>query len=116
MKRSRKTGFILEAIAVFVMMAVLTSIAVPKIERMVDQEHSTGELSMIKDAVAEMLEDSQAKLLQPIGPIRDLTEVQTNDYPPLYLADYLDIRKIESEGLDCEYTFAADGEVTQQCP
>lgn len=116
MKRSRKTGFILEAIAVFVMMAVLTSIAVPKIGRMVDQEQNAGELRMIKDAIAEMLEDSQVKMLQPIGPIRDLTEVRTNDSPPLHLADYLDINKIESDGLDCEYAFAADGEVTQQCP
>jgi type II secretory pathway pseudopilin PulG len=116
MKRSRKMGFILEAIAVFVMMAVLTSIAVPKIERMIDQEQSADEFAVVKNAVVEMLADSQVKTLQPAGPVRDLTGVRTNDLPPLYLADYLDISKIESDGLDCEYTFTAEGEVIQQCP
>lgn len=116
MKRSRKIGFILEAIAVFVMMAVLTSIAVPKIERMVDQEQMADEFNMIENAVAEMLADSQVKTLQPVGPVRDLAEVRTNDLTPIYLTDYLDMSEIESDGLDCEYTFTLVGEVIQQCP
>ena len=116
MKRSRKVGFILEAIAVFIMMAVLSSIAIPRIEHMVDQGHYADELGAVKDAVSEMLTDSQVKTLQPVGPVRDLSEVRTNDSPPLYLTDYLDNGKIGSEGLGCEYTFASDGEVTQQCP
>jgi hypothetical protein len=83
---------------------------------MVDQEQSANEFAMVKNAVAEMLAASQVKTLQSAGTVQDLTEVRTNDSPPLYLVDYLDINEIESRGLNCEYTFTAEGEVTQQCP
>ena len=119
MQRKRKIGFILEAIAVFVIMAVLSSIAVPKIGEMVNREQDdlrADEFIVVKTAVAEMLDESTAKKLQPIGPVQDMTRVQTNDTPPLVLADYLDIDDIRSAELGCHYTFTAEGEVTQDCP
>ena len=119
MQRKRKIGFILEAIAVFVIMAVLSSIAVPKIGEMIDREQDdllADEFITVKTAVTEMLDESTVKTLQPIGPIQDIARVQTNDTPPLVLADYLDIDDMRSVELGCHYTFTAEGEVTQDCP
>ena len=118
MQRKRKIGYILEAIVVFVLMAVLSSIAVPKIGDMIDREKDelrADEFIAVKTAVVEMLAESTVKTLQPVGPVRDIARVQTNDSPPLVLADYLDISEMRSAELGCFYTFTADGEVIQEC-
>ena len=119
MKRSRKIAYVLEAIVVFVLMAVLTSFAVPKIGDMIDHEKNESraeELMTIEVAVARMLADSTVKTLQPTGPIQNVSVVRTNDLPPLMLVDYLDVDGINSSGLGCFYAFSKDGKVTQECP
>ena len=119
MKRTRKIGYILEAIIVFVLMVVLTSIAVPKIGDMIDREQDelrAEELITIETAVTQMLLESKVKTLQSAGPIQDISLVQTNDSPPLVLGDYLDTRKLRSSELKCFYSFTAAGEVIQECP
>jgi type II secretory pathway pseudopilin PulG len=92
MRRKRKIGFILEAIVVLILIAVLSSIAVPRIEQMVDdeqQELRAQELNDIRGAVAEMLADSPSGTLKPVGPTQDMTQVETNDIIPLFLTYYL---------------------------
>ena len=119
MKRSRKIGYILEAIVVFVLMAVLTSFAVPKIGDMIDREQNelyAEELMTIEVAVVRMLSDSTVKTLQSTGFIKNITAVRTNDSPPFFLGDYLDIDKLPSSELECLYSFSSDGTVTQKCP
>ncbi len=109
----------LEAIAVFVIMAVLSSIAVPKIEEMINREQDdlrADEFITVKIAVTEMLAESTVKTLQPVNAVRDLTQVRTTDSPPLILADYLDTDDMRSAELGCTYTFTAGGDVTQECP
>jgi type II secretory pathway pseudopilin PulG len=119
MKRTRKIVYVLEAIVVFALMAVLTSIAVPKIGDMIEQDRNdmrSEELHDVETAVAEMLSESTVKTLQSTDFIQDISLVQTNDSPPLFLGDYLDIEETQSSDLGCSYSFAADGEVTQECP
>ena len=119
MQRKRKVGFILEAILVLIIMASLSSIAVPRIAEMIDQEQAdlcTEELADIRMAVEEMLADSQARTLRPIGPTRDIGLVQTTDTPPLVLADYLSDSGYYFVKSGCSYSFASYGEVTQACP
>ena len=119
MQRKRKVGFILEAILVLIIMASLSSIAVPRIAEMIDKEQAdlrTEELVDIRMAVAEMLVDSQAKTLRPIGPTRDMGLVQTTDTPPLVLAAYLSDSGYYFLKSDCSYSFTSYGEVTQDCP
>ena len=118
MKRKRKIGFIIEAIVVFVLIAILASIAVPQIEQMIENEQEelrARELADIQGAVAEMLSDSPTGILKPVGPTQDMGQVKTNDTTPLVLTDYLRNNGdfvIES---DCHYIFSSDGIVTQDC-
>jgi hypothetical protein len=119
MHGKRKTGFILEAVFVLVIMAALSSIAVPEITEMISEEQPelrAGELGDIQTAVTDMLADSQTKTLQPIGPTRDMGLVQTTDIPPLVLTDYLDNPDMLLAESDCNYSFTADGRVIQDCP
>ena len=119
MKRTRKIVYVLEAVFVFTLMALLTSIAVPKIGDMIEQDRNdmrSEELHDIETAVAEMLSESTVKTLQSTGLVRDISIVQTNDSPPLFLSDYLDIEEMQSSDLGCSYSFTADGEVIQECP
>jgi type II secretory pathway pseudopilin PulG len=119
MQRKRKIGFILEAIFVFVIMATLSSIAVPKIADMIGQEQSelrSEELGDIQMAVTEMLADSQTKTLQPVGPTRDMGLVRTTDTPPLALENYLGGSSQYLLKSDCSYSFASDGGITPDCP
>ena len=119
MKRKRKIGFILEAFLVLIIMAALSSIAIPKIAEMMDEDQSelrTEELADIRMAVAEMLADSQAKTLRPVGPTRDMGLVQTADTTPLVLADYLSDSGLYFLKSECSYSFTSYGEVAQDCP
>jgi type II secretory pathway pseudopilin PulG len=119
MQKKRKIGFILEAIIVLILMAALSSIAVPEIQQMMDKEKEelrAQELSDIQGAVAEMLTESPSGALQPIGPTRDMEEVQTNDVTPLVLSDYLNSFGAYIIQSDCEYVFTCNGNVIQFCP
>lgn len=116
MKRRRKIGFVLEAIAVLILIAVLSSIAVPKIDQMIDEEREekrAEELADIKGAVAEMLADSPSGILKPVGPTQDMRQVETDDAVPLVLTNYLGNNGkfyIES---GCQYFFYSNGIVIQ---
>jgi type II secretory pathway pseudopilin PulG len=119
MRRKRKIGFILEAIVVLILIAVLSSIAVPRIEQMVDdeqQELRAQELNDIRGAVAEMLADSPSGTLKPVGPTQDMTQVETNDIIPLFLTYYLGNNGVFIIESDCYYIFSSGGIVIQDCP
>lgn len=119
MQRKRKIGFILEAILVFALVAVLSSIAVPQIDQMIDNEREelrAEELDDIRGAVAEMLADSPSGTLKPVGPTQDMGQVETDDIIPLVLTEYLQDNGAFTIESDCHYVFSADGIVTQDCP
>ena len=119
MQRKRKIGFILEAIVVLILIAVLSSIAVPRIGLMVGDEQEElrdEELNDIRGAVAEMLADSPSGTLKPVGPTQDIGQVQTDDIIPLFLADYLHNNGAFIIESDCYYIFSSDGIVTWDCP
>ena len=119
MQRKRKIGFILEAILVFILVAVLSSIAVPQIDQMIDNDREklhAEELDDIQGAVAEMLADSQSGTLKPVGPTQDMGQVETDDIIPLILMDYLHDNGTFTIESDCHYIFSSDGIVIQDCP
>ena len=119
MHRKRKIGFIFEAILVLLLIVVLSSFAVPQIERMVndDQEElRVEELNDIQGAVAEMLADSPSGTLKPVGPTQDMGQVETDDLLPLFLSNYLRNNGAFVIESDCRYTFSSDGVVIQDCP
>jgi type II secretory pathway pseudopilin PulG len=119
MPKKRKIGFILEAIVVFLLIAVLSSIAVPQIKQMVgggQDELRATELNDIQGAVAEMLADSSTGTLKPVGPTQDMGQVVTDDIIPLVLMNYLGSNGVFSIKSDCYYIFSSDGIVTQDCP
>jgi type II secretory pathway pseudopilin PulG len=118
MKRKRKIGFIIEAVVVFVLIAVLASIAVPQIGQMIKNEQEelrARELGDIQGAVANMLADSPSGTLKPVGPTQDMGQVITDDPTPLVLTDYLHDNSDFVIKSNCYYTFFADGIVTQDC-
>lgn len=119
MQRKRKIGFILEAVVVFILIAVLSSIVVPQIEPLINKEPDelrAQELHNIQGAVAEMLADSPSGTLKPVGPTRDMGQVVTDDIVPLVLTGYLGNDGAFIIESDCYYIFSSDGRVTQDCP
>lgn len=119
MQRKRKIGFILEAIVVLILIAVLSSIAVPRMGQMVGDEQEelrAEELNDIQGAVAEMLADSPSGTLKPVGPTQDMGKVETNDTMPLVLTNYLGNNGAFIIESDCYYIFSSGGIVIQDCP
>ena len=119
MQRKRKIGFILEAIVVLILIAVLSSIAVPQVEQMIGDKQNelhAEELNDIQGAVTEMLADSPSGILKPVGPTQDMTQVITDDIIPLVLTNYLSNNGAFIIKSDCHYSFSFDGIVTQDCP
>lgn len=119
MQRKRKIGFILEAIVVLILIAVLSSIAVPRMGQMVGDEQEelrAEELNDIQGAVAEMLADSPSGTLKPVGPTQDMGKVETNDTMPLVLTNYLRNNGAFIIESDCYYIFSSGGIVIQDCP
>lgn len=109
----------LEIFIIIAILGTLSAIALPSIGRMFGKgevESRDLELHNIQTAVTEMLCDSTAGTLSPVGPTDDMSLVRTSDTPPLVLKDYL--QGLESNQLqtDCTYNFAADGTVVQECP
>ena len=119
MQQKEGLGFFLEAFVILIILAVLSAIAIPNIGGMINKgknESYDSELHNVQTAVTEMLYDSVAGTLEPVGPTANMSRVQTKDVPPLVLTDYIN-------GLDenfirsgCTYTYTADGTVTQTCP
>ena len=119
MQRKRKIGFILEAIVVLILIAVLSSIAVPRMGPLVGDEQEelrAEELNDIQGAVAEMLADSPSGTLKPVGPTQDMGKVETNDTMPLVLTNYLRNNGAFIIESDCYYIFSSGGIVIQDCP
>jgi Tfp pilus assembly major pilin PilA len=115
MQEKKVAGFFLEIFMVVAVLGTLSAIAIPRVGQMMaktDTVAQKSELHIIQVAVIEMLCDSSARTLEPVGPTADMGEVLTTDTPPLVLADYL-ITDGGSLSLGCNYTFDANGKVTQ---
>lgn len=112
-------GFFLEIVVVIAILSCLSAVALPDINRLIGKgkpESRDSELHGIQTAVTEMLVDSAAGTLKPVGPTADMSLVQTSDTPPLVLSDYLFGLDGTSVKSGCSYTFAADGTVIQIPP
>ena len=119
MKEKNAAGFFLEAFVVVVILGTLSAIAMPSIGQLFGSgktESYEAELINIQTAVTEMLTESANGTLKPVSSVADMSQVQTSDAPPLVLADYLIRLGGTSIKSGCNYTFAADGTVTQILP
>jgi len=118
MQERKAAGFFLEVFIVVLVLGTLSAIAIPRVGQMIERGGVVAqetELHNIQTAVIEMLCDSSTRALEPVGPTTDMNEVLTRDTPPLVLADYLGMED-DSLSCGCNYTFAADGKVTQVAP
>jgi len=100
-------------------LGILSAIAIPHVGQMIYKskvESQETELHNIQTAVTEMLYDSTARTLEPVGPTIDMSQVRTIDTPPLVLSDYLLGLNGTSLELSCRYIFNVDGTVTQVLP
>ena len=119
MQEKKAAGIFLEIFIVMAILGALFAIAIPRVGQMIHKAEATSqesELQNIQTAVIEMLYDSTTGTLEPVGPTADMSEVRTSDTPPLVLADYLLGLDGGSLNSRCNYTFAADGTVTQILP
>ena len=119
MQERTASGFFLEAVVVVAILGTLSAIAIPNIGQLIGKGKigSYGtEFRNIQTAVTEMLTESITGTLKPVGPTADMNQVQTSDTSPLMLADYLAGLNENSVKTGCNYTFAADGTVTQIPP
>ena len=112
-------GYFIEIVVVTAILGTLSAIAIPNVGQLINKGKAgsyDSEFHNIQTAVTEMLAESVAGTLEPVGPTADMSQVQTSDVPPLVLTDYL-------IGLDdtlvrsgCTYTFYIDGTVIQVSP
>jgi len=119
MQEKKAAGIFLEIFIVMAILGTLLAIAIPRVGQMIHKAEATSqesELQNIQTAVIEMLYDSTTGTLEPVGPTADMSEVRTSDTPPLVLADYLLGLDGGSLNSRCNYTFAADGRITQILP
>jgi Tfp pilus assembly protein PilE len=119
MQQREGFGFFLEMVVVVAILGTLSAIAIPNIGHLVSKgkiESRDSEFHNIQTAVVEMLTESAAGTLEPVGPTADMSLVQTDDTPPLVLTDYLTGLDETSVKSGCKYTFAADGTVIQAPP
>jgi type II secretory pathway pseudopilin PulG len=116
MQEKKAAGFFWEMWAVIVILGLLAAVAVPHVGQMLNKSKTAAletELQNVQTAVTEMLSDSEAGHLEPVGPTANMSEVRTGDTPPLILSDYLLGESDGTDELDCDYSFGADGTVTQ---
>jgi len=119
MEEKRGSGFFFEILVVVAILGSLSAIAFPNIGQLISKgriESSNSELHNIQTAVVQMLSESANGILKSVGPTADMSQVQTGDSPPLVLTDYLYGLDGTSVRSGCNYTFAADGTVTQTPP
>jgi Tfp pilus assembly major pilin PilA len=105
----------IEMFVVVAILGILSAVAIPHVGQMIYKskaEASYAELHNIQTAVTEMLCDSNAGTLEPVGPVNDLKQVKTRDPQPLILADYL-MAETNYLKSGCLYCFTADGTVMQ---
>lgn len=108
----------IEIIAVVIILSILSAVAIPHVGQMIYKskaEARDAELHNIQTAVTEMLYDSSAGTLEPVGPVDDLKQVKTRDPQPLVLSDYL-MGEEECIKSGCSYLFTSDGTVVQMMP
>ena len=119
MQDKQTAGLFLGIFAVVGILSILSAIAIPHVGLMTYKGRDnarTTEYYTIKIAVTEMLNDSSAGTLIPIGPTTDMSKVYTGDAQPLVLTDYLNRSKSKTSTLGCSYTFATYGMVFQEMP
>ena len=119
MQERKGASFFFETFVVVAILGILTAIAIPSISKLVNEgkiESCEAELHNIQTAVTEMLSDSCAGTLVPVGPVEDMCQVRTTDTPPLVLADYLLGLDEGSVKTGCSYIFYANGTVNQILP
>ena len=119
MQDKKVTGFFIEYIVVIVILGSLSAIAIPHVIGFVGKgkiESYASEFHNIQTAVVEMLAESDAGTLKPVGPTADMSKVQTDATPPLVLTDYLLGLGGTSIESGCTYIFNADGTVSQLKP
>jgi type II secretory pathway pseudopilin PulG len=119
MQERKGAAFFFEIFIVVAILSTLTAIAIPSIGKMVNEgktESYEAEFHNIQTAVTEMLSDSSAGTLVPVGPVDDMSQVKTTDTPPLVLADYLLGLDEGATKTGCNYAFHANGTVNQILP
>jgi len=112
-------GYFIEIVVVVALLSLLSAVAIPNIGELLSKgkiESYDSELHNIQTAVIQILVESTAGTLKPVGPTADMSQVQTIDTPPLVLTDYLIGLNDTSVRSGCTYTFAANGTVTQTPP
>ncbi len=119
MEDKKSSGFFFEILVVVAILGSLSAVAFPSVGQLITKgriESSDSELHNIQTAVVQMLSDSANGTLKAVGPTADMSQVQTDDLPPLVLTDYLHGLDGTSVRSGCNYTFAADGTVAQTPP
>ena len=119
MQDKETAGLFVGIFAVVGILSILAAIAIPHIGLMTHKGRNnarTTEYYTIKIAVTEMLNDSAAGTIIPIGPTTDMSKVRTSDAEPLVLTDYLHRSKSKTSTLGCSYSFATYGMVFQEIP
>ena len=119
MQDKQTAGLFLGIFVVVAILSTLAAIAIPHVGLMTHKgRHNarTTEYFTIRIAVTEMLNDSTAGALIPVGPTIDMSKVRTTDAEPLVLTDYLNRSKSKTSTLGCSYTFATYGMVFQEMP
>lgn len=109
-------GFFVISFVVMALLGILAAVAVPNVGAMIarnEAEARTIELNKVQTAVTDMLYDSIAGELEPVGPTADMSQVCTRDIYPLVLTEYLDGATLDT---GCSYSFTADGTVVQIAP
>lgn len=109
-------GFWLATFIIMAIIAILAVIAIPHVKTMIAKEDAKNrefELYHVKTAVADMLDQSVCRSLEPVGPTSNMSQVHTRDIAPLVLVNYLEGIKIDT---GCRYEFTADGTVVQLAP
>jgi Tfp pilus assembly protein PilE len=119
MQEKQVAGFYLMTFVVLSILGILATVAIPDVGQLVHKTRVKAwdsEYHNIQTAVTEMLYDSNTRVLLPVGPTDNMSQVHTSDAPALVLTDYLIGVKGDSLQLGCTYTFAADGTVRQMLP
>jgi type II secretory pathway pseudopilin PulG len=118
MEEKQTATIFIEILAVVAILSALSAVAIPHVGQMIYKsklDARQAEFHNIQTAVTEMLYDSKAGALQPIGPVIDLKQVKTRDPQPLVLADYVVGGAVNLKS-GCSYLFTADGTVVQMMP